>query len=51
MIINKAIAAVENTWNSCKIIEIEDSVAIIDSISSFKALIWYVSELHTKKSS
>jgi len=39
------------TWNSLKINEMDESVAMEDSISSFRAFIWYESEEHMKKSS
>lgn len=39
------------TWNSSSITGRDDSVAIVDNISSFKVLIWYGSELDIKKSS
>jgi len=40
-----------NTWNSLKMDEIDESVAIEQRISSFRAFIWYESEETTKKSS
>lgn len=47
----KTMKTENTTWNSLKTDEMDDSVTIEDSISSFKALDWYESEEDTKKSS